>query len=609
MNKINSLNNLGKILNYIDNNQYPNLFAEFRLAEIDQHGLSSEVIQQLNNLFLHKNKHLGEWNNFLTQLSTKTNTDRIFTTFLADKNDIDKIQSTFVKSGDGIIRNNQSSIELVTISDQLAKISFEEIPDHNSLIIHFWGNLKSNLEDNLYLELKGNTHCEAIRFGNTGFTHTASGTTLLCNTKTDKLYTIVLSKDFLKVYLNGILYLCKSIPIGFKPSMVSLKLIGVLGADLSAAICGMEICTSDMEIENLFSNDQAIFINRIDEYMKNSVLHKIHELLETTDGFDITIAEEQLLQLLSNELNNEQGYREWIFEKLLSRVSKTSIEAWYKKNIVKFPGPILEVKNLMVEFYRTPNTRFSLGRLARLHKNNKFRVLDNININVYPGDIIGIVGANGAGKSTLLKTISGMIPINQGNVNLYARHLLLSAGLGARNELTGRENIYLSGCFMGLNKKQIDDLYEEIVDFSELGEAIDRPFKYYSDGMKGRLVFSIATSVSPDILMLDELLSAGDIKFQQKAAKRMDQLIQRAKVVVVVTHSTQFVVQKCNKALLLSKGKQVYYGDPAKAISLYLNELHMQPTEDQTDLGPNNINMIQQMAQTNGMPIGGQRAN
>ncbi|KTD30745.1 ABC transporter of LPS O-antigen [Legionella moravica] len=606
MNKINSLD---KILNYIDNNQFPNLFAEYSLSQIDQHGLSSEMIQQLNHLFLHKNRHLGEWNHYLNQLSIDKNINRIFTTFLADKNDIDSIENKFAKSGNGIVRNNESSIELVTISDQIAKISFEDIPDHGALIVHLWGNFKSNLEDNLYLEFKNSIHSEAIRFGNTGFTHTSSGTSLLCNTKLDKLYTIVLSKQFLKVYLNGILYLCKSIPPDFTPNNVCLKLIGVLGADLSAALCGMEISSSDRDVDNLFSNDQTIFINRIDEYMKSSVLHKIHELLESTDGFDITIAEEQLLQLLSNELNNEQGYREWIFEKLLSRVSKSSIEAWYSKNIVKFPGPILEVKNLMVEFYRTPNTRFSLGRLAKLHKSNKFRVLDNININVYPGDIIGIVGANGAGKSTLLKTISGMIPINQGNVNLYARHLLLSAGLGARNELTGRENIYLSGCFMGLNKKQIDDLYEEIVDFSELGEAIDRPFKYYSDGMKGRLVFSIATSVSPDILMLDELLSAGDIKFQQKAAKRMDQLIQRAKVVVVVTHSTQFVVQKCNKALLLSKGKQVYYGDPAKAISLYLNELHMQPTEEQTDLGPTNINMIQQMAQTSGMPIGGQRAN
>ncbi|HAT2115966.1 TPA: ABC transporter ATP-binding protein [Legionella pneumophila] len=607
MKKNNSPNNLSKILNYIDNNQFPNLFAEFSLSDFEQYGLSLEILEQLNNLFLHRNKYLVDWNNFLTQLSIKKNIDRIFSTFLADKNDIDIIKHTFVKTGDGSIRSNYSSLELVTISNQQTKISFEEVPDHNSLIIHLWGNFKSNLGDNLYLEFNNDIHSEAIRFGNTGFTHTASGTTLSCNTKIDKLYTIVLNKQFLKVYLNGTLYLCKPIPIDFKPNVVSLKLIGVLGADLSAAICGMEICSSSSNLDNLFSNDQVIFNHRLEEYMKNSVLHKIHELLESAEGFDITLAEEQLLQLLSNELNNEQGYREWIFEKLLSRVSQTSIEAWYKKNIIKFPGPILEVKNLIVEFYRTPNTRFSLARLARLHKNNKFRVLDNININVYPGDIIGIVGANGAGKSTLLKTISGMIPINQGNVNLYARHLLLSAGLGARNELTGRENIYLSGCFMGLNKKQIDDLYEEIVDFSELGEAIDRPFKYYSDGMKGRLVFSIATSVSPDILMLDELLSAGDIKFQQKAAKRMDQLIRRAKVVVVVTHSTQFVVQKCNKALLLSKGKQIYYGDPTKAISLYLNELHMQPTEGQTDLGPNNFNIIQQIAQAGNMPIGGQR--
>ncbi len=182
-----------------------------------------------------------------------------------------------------------------------------------------------------------------------------------------------------------------------------------------------------------------------------------------------------------------------------------------------------------------------------------------MDLNIYQGDTLGIIGANGAGKSTLLKTIAGLVPIKAGEVSLYAKHLLLSVGLGAREELTGRENIYLSGCFLGLSKRQIDALFDEIVDFSELGEAIDRPFKYYSDGMKGRLVFSIATSVSPDILMLDELLSAGDLYFQQKAAKRMDELIERSKAVVVVTHGMDFVLKKMQQSFVDESWKSRFF--------------------------------------------------
>jgi ABC-type polysaccharide/polyol phosphate transport system ATPase subunit len=167
------------------------------------------------------------------------------------------------------------------------------------------------------------------------------------------------------------------------------------------------------------------------------------------------------------------------------------------------------------------------------------------------------------------------VPITAGKITLKGRHLLLTPGLGIRDELSGRDNIYLAGCFMGLTLRQVDRIYDEIVEFSELQDFIQQPFKFYSDGMKSRLIFSIATSVAPDILMLDELLSAGDIKFQFKAAKRMDDLISRAKIVIVVTHSVRFVAEKCSKALLLSHGKQIYYGDPRAAIAHYLNELHM----------------------------------
>ena len=226
-----------------------------------------------------------------------------------------------------------------------------------------------------------------------------------------------------------------------------------------------------------------------------------------------------------------------------------------------------------------------------------FNVLENINFKVYPGDIVGIIGANGAGKSTLLKTIAGLIPINAGKIILKGHHQLLSPGLGIRNELSGRENIYLAGCFLGLKRKEVDKIIDEIIEFSELGEFIEQPFKFYSDGMKSRLIFSIATSIAPEILMLDELLSAGDIKFQEKAAKRMDELIERAKAVIVVTHSLSFVSQKCNKALFISKGKLKYYGNPKSAIAHYLNEQHITLQETLEDITALNISALQQITQ------------
>jgi ABC-type polysaccharide/polyol phosphate transport system ATPase subunit len=152
---------------------------------------------------------------------------------------------------------------------------------------------------------------------------------------------------------------------------------------------------------------------------------------------------------------------------------------------------------------------------------------------------------------------------------------LLKGGVGIQPNLTGRENIFHAGICLGLSPAEISSIRDEIIEFSELEDAIDRPVKYYSDGMRSRLVFSIATSVSPDILMLDELLSAGDVGFRDKASRRMDEFMERSKAVVVVTHGLEYVRERCNKALYLSKGHQMYYGSPEMAVSRYLDEMGM----------------------------------
>ena len=152
--------------------------------------------------------------------------------------------------------------------------------------------------------------------------------------------------------------------------------------------------------------------------------------------------------------------------------------------------------------------------------------------------------------------------------------MLLRPGVGMREELSGRENILCAGLYMGLSRKQIAEVIDEVIEFSELEDAIDRPIRYYSDGMRSRLIFSLATASSPEILLLDELLGAGDIGFRDKAARRLEKFLGGAKVVIVVTHGIGWVREKCNKALYLNNGRVGYFGDPETACDRYLRELH-----------------------------------
>jgi ABC-type polysaccharide/polyol phosphate transport system ATPase subunit len=168
-----------------------------------------------------------------------------------------------------------------------------------------------------------------------------------------------------------------------------------------------------------------------------------------------------------------------------------------------------------------------------------------------------------------------LIPIATGSVRVKQNFMLLRGGIGIQPHLTGRQNVVSAGIYLGLTPAQAKALVPDILEFSELGESFDRPTKYYSDGMLSRLVFAVATSISPEILLLDELLGAGDISFQEKAKRRLDAFLSAARVVVVVTHSIDFVRNNCNKALVMAHGKQLYFGEPSTAVSVYLSHLHL----------------------------------
>ena len=195
-------------------------------------------------------------------------------------------------------------------------------------------------------------------------------------------------------------------------------------------------------------------------------------------------------------------------------------------------------------------------------KYNEFWALQNVSFTVEKGDRVGILGLNGAGKSTLLKVIAGVFKPTEGSVTKHGKMVpLLELGAGFDQQYTGKENIYLYGAMLGYSKEFIDEKYDEIVKFSELKDFIDVPIKNYSSGMKSRLGFSIATVVSPKILILDEVLSVGDAKFRKKSEKKVLSMFDSGVTVLFVSHSLAQVNRICNKAMILEKGKLIAYGD------------------------------------------------
>ena len=195
-------------------------------------------------------------------------------------------------------------------------------------------------------------------------------------------------------------------------------------------------------------------------------------------------------------------------------------------------------------------------------KYNEFWALQNVSFTVEKGDRVGILGLNGAGKSTLLKVIAGVFKPTEGSVTKHGKMVpLLELGAGFDQQYTGKENIYIYGAMLGYSKEFIDEKYDEIVKFSELKDFIDVPIKNYSSGMKSRLGFSIATVVSPKILILDEVLSVGDAKFRKKSEKKVLSMFDSGVTVLFVSHSLAQVQRICNKAMILEKGKLIAYGD------------------------------------------------
>lgn len=236
---------------------------------------------------------------------------------------------------------------------------------------------------------------------------------------------------------------------------------------------------------------------------------------------------------------------------------------------------VIKVKDVGMEFNlsqeKVDNLKeYVIKFLKRELLFQEFWALKNISFEVKKGDRVGIIGLNGAGKSTLLKIISGVMKPTEGAVQIKGKLVpLLELGAGFDSNYTGRENIFLNGAMLGYSKKFLEEKYDEIVEFSEIGKFIDVPIKNYSSGMKARLGFSIATMVEPEILILDEVLSVGDAKFRKKSQDRIMSLFDKNITVLFVSHSVGQVKSLCNKAIWLEKGKLIMQGDVEEVCAAY----------------------------------------
>ncbi len=220
------------------------------------------------------------------------------------------------------------------------------------------------------------------------------------------------------------------------------------------------------------------------------------------------------------------------------------------------------IPNIIKKFTQKKNN----GELEK----QEFWAVNDVSFDVQKGDVLGIIGPNGAGKSTILKLLSRILSPNNGHIKIHGRlSALIEVGAGFHNELTGRENIYLNGTILGMNRKEIDERLDQIIDFSGISEFIDTPIKRYSSGMYSRLGFSVAAHMNPDILIVDEVLSVGDMFFQSKCIQKMRELLDSGITIIIVSHNVNMVQNLCKRVILLNKGTVVKDGKPNEVIPLY----------------------------------------
>ena len=236
---------------------------------------------------------------------------------------------------------------------------------------------------------------------------------------------------------------------------------------------------------------------------------------------------------------------------------------------------MVEVSNFSVKFHLSRERidsikEYIIKRLKNQIEYDEFMALQNVSLTVEKGESVALIGLNGCGKSTLLKTVAGVLKPFTGSVKVYGTVApLIELGAGFDHDLTARENVFLNGAILGYDRKDMEKHYEDIVEFSELRDFMDVPIKNFSSGMLARLAFAIATIGTPDILIVDEVLSVGDFRFQQKCEKRIQQMMKKDTSILFVSHSIEQVKKLCTKTVWIEKGQVRMIGPTEEVCALY----------------------------------------
>lgn len=231
-----------------------------------------------------------------------------------------------------------------------------------------------------------------------------------------------------------------------------------------------------------------------------------------------------------------------------------------------------------VNLERKPTLKNVLVKGMRGQKQNyrEVHALRGVSFNVPAGKCTGVIGANGAGKSTLMRAVAGILPPTKGQIDVYGKmSTLLALGVGFNAALTGRENVVLGGLAAGLSRSEIKERFDEIAEFADIGDFIDLPMRTYSSGMYSRLAFAVSVHMEPDILIIDEALSAGDASFKKRAGEKMQNLIDSAGTMLLVSHALSTIRELSDEVVWLHKGKLIMKGDPAEVCAAYTNFLNV----------------------------------
>ncbi|MBP7554799.1 MAG: ABC transporter ATP-binding protein [Chitinophagaceae bacterium] len=234
----------------------------------------------------------------------------------------------------------------------------------------------------------------------------------------------------------------------------------------------------------------------------------------------------------------------------------------------------ISAKNISKTFHISEDShntvKHRLFNLFNPPRKKNVAALKMTSLEIFKGECIGLLGRNGSGKSTIVKVLAGVYPTDTGYIKINGTTMLMNLGVGMSHELTARENIYVSASVLGLKIKEVDKIFDTIVDFAELREFIDTKIKYFSSGMVARLAFSIAVNAGADIMFLDEVFAVGDVKFQEKAIKVFESSWIQGKTVILVSHTMDVIRQYCKRVGFMKNGELVYFGDPDKAIEMYM---------------------------------------